>query len=114
MKGIYILDRKFFVCGFCGNEYSNIKDRMKCENDCLAKETRMQQQREREELAKNKKTRQDELTNIENQIKNLCKTYDEKAKEYIKSDRGYEDYSIPIYKLSDSQLVKNIFDTLRL
>ena len=58
-----------FICGFCGNEYSDIESRMKCEISCSEKN-------------KNKE-RLDEISKTEKEIETLAKREEELVAEIL-------------------------------
>lgn len=101
MKGNELMPEQILPCAICGTPHTNVEDRMVCEQRCYAELQRKKRQERMEELNKNKQMRIDEIDSI-------GKLYREKV-DCFRRDYGAN----PIQQISDIQLVRNIFDTLK-
>lgn len=74
-------ERKYFECGFCGTEYSNLEDRMECEKECNENKRLQIEEEKHNRNVKIVRKLTDEINALDSQINSLCKTRDEKYAE---------------------------------
>lgn len=91
-----------YTCGICGSKYETIPERMECEKDCM----QLQHAQSNLDKLENMDKLLTELRNLDDQIESLKKVQSEKLTEFYKH---YGGTPFAITRLSDAQLVKNIF-----
>ena len=87
------MEEKFYRCGICGSEYSNIKSRMLCECDCIKKK-----ELEEKKAAETKKKKEQKLRKeaVDEAIKRAAQLKSEYVKDY-----GHYEY--------EGEIVENVF-----
>lgn len=97
-------DSKYYQCGFCGVEYTDLLDRMKCENECY-KDHKVKKETN-EKLIENAQKLASEINEVNRQMYELKEIRDQK---YIKYRKLFENLAFQSKPLNEAQLFRNIF-----
>lgn len=99
-------DMKTFECAICGRMWTSVKDRAKCEAQCLDNQEALEKQMEEENK---KKAKLDAEAAINNELDNLISQYDKVSHMIADYYKKYEDEDI-YDKVVNRYIPRNFFD----